>query len=113
MVSGEETLDPGLQPERTLLAWQRTALAFVVAIALVIRVGASSGPVVLVLGFGGLVLALLTALWTRLRYRAVRAALAHRGDVRPDAGSVVMLMSLTTALVGVACLGFVIAQVAW
>lgn len=63
--------DRGLQPERTALAWQRTAITFVGAALLFLRWGGSHGPAVAVL----VVVAALTATWmffhTRIRLRRV------------------------------------------
>lgn len=63
--------DPGLQPERTSLAWQRTALSFVAASLLFLRWAAQHGPIVgVVVG-----LAVLAATWiffhTRTRLRRI------------------------------------------
>lgn len=63
--------DRGLQPERTSLAWQRTAITFVAAALLFLRWGGEHGPAVGVL----VVLAALTATWlffhTRTRLRRI------------------------------------------
>ncbi|KGN37715.1 DUF202 domain-containing protein [Knoellia subterranea] len=63
--------DDGLQPERTSLAWQRTAISFVGASLLFLRWGQQHGPAVAVV----VVVAGLVATWiffhARIRLRRV------------------------------------------
>ncbi|MFC0508403.1 DUF202 domain-containing protein [Micromonospora costi] len=54
---GPPPRDPGLQPERTRLAWRRTALAVTVVTVLAVRLAVSGGP------FGALVAGLAVLAW--------------------------------------------------
>lgn len=90
--------DPGLQPERTELAWRRTALAIGVGSLLALRIlpamapAPEFGPVWLAPGVLGLAFAVL--LWTRARVRHLRinrALLADRPDQLPGAGLLAMV----------------------
>lgn len=82
--------DPGMQPERTALAWRRTALALVIAAAVGFRVlPALLGPLALVGAGAGIAIAF-----------AVFVA-SHRRTVLLD-GRLPGLMALTTTLAGVA-----------
>lgn len=49
--------DPGLQPERTRLAWRRTLLTMTVVTALTVRLAAGGGPI------GALVVGVVVLIW--------------------------------------------------
>jgi len=91
--------DPGLQPERTTMAWGRTLMSFVVVSAVFLRWLPHHGPFVLVL-FG---LAVLTAgaIYLTQRPRYVRSA---RGIVEegthPEVGAVLAASVAVLALGG-------------
>ncbi|WP_345801318.1 DUF202 domain-containing protein [Microbacterium sp. AZCO] len=99
--------DPGLQPERTELAWRRTALAFALGCLVSMRLlPAALGNVLWVVpGFLGLVATGGLWLGAQRRYRRFEAALdgGRRADL-PDGRLLLALAGLTTiaALVGVA-----------
>jgi len=81
--------DPGLQPERTELAWRRTALAIGVGSLVAMRLlpVAFSDPWWILVGASGLLVA--GALWivARKRGRRTVAMLLTRGDRAPLPGA--------------------------
>jgi uncharacterized membrane protein YidH (DUF202 family) len=91
--------DPGLQPERTELAWRRTALGIGVGSLVALRVLPAAAPAVgmqvlwLVPGLVGLTFAVV--LWALARARAARgnrALRTNRYDRMPGGG---LLLALT------------------
>ncbi|WP_248241672.1 DUF202 domain-containing protein [Microbacterium kunmingense] len=104
--------DPGLQPERTELAWRRTALAFgigsIVAMRLIPAVFGSAWWVLR--GGGGLVASGWLWLSARRRYGIVNSILAREGDRgrMPGAG---LLLALTHCAVGAGLLSLAVVVV--
>ena len=76
--------DPGLQPERTLLAWRRTNLLLVAGLAAAGRLVLEAMPLVVV-GFVtvGIVGGLLVSVWVDRRYRRMAGMLRRDGDRAP------------------------------
>ncbi|MDR7301197.1 YidH family protein [Haloactinomyces albus] len=101
--------DPGLQIERTTLAWSRTALAFVVATAVVIRLLAGT-DVVLAAVCAALTLPLVVviSLLTWRRYRRDERSL-HREAPLSD-GALPGTVAAFTVLVGGLGLIYVLAN---
>jgi uncharacterized membrane protein YidH (DUF202 family) len=92
-----------LQQERTLLAWQRTALSLGLASAASIKVlAAHGGPVVLALGVVGMALAAATYLAANHRYRRARATLVAGGTLEPSGPPTATLTFCVLAL-GLSC----------
>lgn len=88
--------DPGLQPERTSLAWSRTVLGYVVVATVVLKVAPISGTAVLVsaLAYQGVAVGI-----------ALRCAPRYRRDLRqlstgrtPPVFEVFALSAVTAAL---------------
>ena len=94
--------DPGLQPERTTLAWQRTAIAYVGAALLFMRWATQHGPVVAVTFAGAPAVAAWTCAHPRPRLRRTARESPHRA---PEPATVdVIAFTAGTALLGVSAL---------
>ncbi|WP_317229859.1 DUF202 domain-containing protein [Clavibacter sp. MX14-G9D] len=104
--------DPGLQPERTALAWRRTALALVVGSLLGLRaLPAVLGVPGLALAFVGVALALGVLVTAHRRYRRVprtlpteAAAPAAPAEAALPDGGLPALVAALTAVAGLAAL---------
>ena len=89
------TPDPGLQPERTLLAWRRTALGLIANGVLLLASGHGTSDVRT--GLGIVVLALSLTCWAAVSavYRRTRGgavhALGHDRVLRVAAGLVLIV----------------------
>lgn len=106
MTSPVPVADPGLQPERTSMAWGRTSLAFMVAAAVLLRMTPHYGPAVACVAGGLLVVALGILTTQKRRYR--RAATGVSGAVLSPSTGAVLGLSACTVLLGVAGMVFVL-----
>ena len=100
--------DAGLQPERTVLAWRRTALALTVGAFVALRLLPELiGRWVIIPAGLGLLLAITTLLSAQLRYSHHRLHLAHGRQA--VVGPVLMILMAATALtLGITALGFAV-----
>jgi hypothetical protein len=102
--AGAEDRDPGLQPERTRLAWRRTTLAGTVAAVLAAKTALHEGPSTT----GALVCALCGVLWlgflglAHLRIRAL--ATARPVALGPRHATAAALCTVALAVCGAALL---------
>ena len=101
--------DPGLQPERTALAWRRTALSVAVgSLAAGRLLEPLLGGVGWVLAAAGITLGIGMALAARRRAAVINRALAATGDLREGPGAGLLAGAAVVAvLVGV--VGLVVA----
>jgi hypothetical protein len=89
--------DPGLQPERTVMSWDRSLLALIVTAAMFLRWYGAVGPLALAPALLSAVAALVIHWTQRHRYGTQSAGIA-RERVRADAWAVLWLMTLVTVL---------------
>lgn len=123
-MSPERTIDPGVQPERTALAWHRTAMAVAVGSLFAFRfLGARYGVPGFLLGILGLCWALVLIVQARSRLRAgvdlLNSVQAPRpgagnsaGDSHSSGGGVGVHVAVTAAAavaIGVLCAGLLLA----
>ncbi|WP_404429496.1 DUF202 domain-containing protein [Microbacterium lacus] len=108
MSSSGAPADPGLQPERTLLAWRRTCLALAVASAVIVRFGSESiGAFAAVLGIVGIATAASAYIVSARRYSTAHRSIAHDEELAPD-GLALALVTLTLLLICVGAISYVV-----
>lgn len=95
-----------LAAERTALAWQRTALGFMAASAVALKVlsGAGWGPVAM--AGAGFVFAVATLVMAARRYQQVHHGLHHDDSLRPS-GAAVVAMGASVLALGAGCLWWI------
>ncbi|MGY5765430.1 DUF202 domain-containing protein [Brachybacterium sp. DNPG3] len=95
--------DPGLQPERTLLAWRRTCLSFGVASVVGMRFALESlGVIAVVIGVIGAGLAVLSYALTAIGYSRATHSLHAEGRLGRD-GMPVLLATAAVLVIGAMC----------
>ena len=107
---GSAPFDPGLQPERTLLAWRRTCLALGLGSVVAVRLTAAEfGAVGIALGAVGVLLATGAYLAATLRYRRSHRELTSDTVLTAD-GRALGLLAATALLLGIACALYVVSH---
>jgi len=111
MTEAHPPFDPGLQPERTALAWRRTGLAVAVGGVVGARVLAPAlGAGAVVVAVLGLALAALLLLGSTRRVRRTQNALLQDGHLASGPGGrLVATVCIACTVVGVAALAAVVA----
>lgn len=103
----ERVWDRGLQPERTALAWQRTATATAVAALAVVRLAAGRPyPPGLVLAAGAFAVAAVAVVRARSGYRRTLGGLAAQRPLAPSGPA--PLAALAVGLLGLAALALLL-----
>ena len=103
--------DPGLQPERTGLAWRRTALALLAGSVVAARIlEASLGPWAAAPGLVGIGISVVLLFSIHRRYRHINARLAETGDRAPIAdGRLIAATALFVACAAAVALALTLA----
>ena len=92
----------GVQPERTSLAWQRTALAFTVAAVAFLRLATLRGELAaVILAVITVAVALVAAAEGSLRHRRRRTAFEHERVALPRAAPLLVVAATSLAVGGV------------
>jgi len=105
----DRPFDPGLQPERSLLSWRRTALA----LALVSAVGAhltvgQSGVIAVIGGAIGVAVSVLAYIGAAKRYRRIHTSLSESTSVMGVSSWPLLLVALGTVLLSMWSMSYVV-----
>lgn len=92
-----EPWDPGLQPERTTLAWVRTALGFVAVSLLTARLARETGPVAVLVALAGTLVSVLLV-WLQAHRHPRRERAVRKGEPVPAPVASLAATVLTVAL---------------
>lgn len=101
--------DPGLQPERTALSWNRTALALLVCAATMLRWANSYPGIVVMLALVLIVLGLVIVVTNGRRYRQSASTLAQERQGPEILG--VGLVTLCLVIIALSELGMMLITV--
>jgi uncharacterized membrane protein YidH (DUF202 family) len=97
-VTSKALFDPGLQPERTALAWRRTALTLAVGAVVSFRLlPPVLGLWAIALGVAGLLLSAATWILAGRRAHRVQNALLHSSGPLPGGGLPLLLTLIVTS----------------
>lgn len=101
-MTDDRSFDPGLQPERTFLAWQRTVLALAVACTVAVRFTAPHfGVAAVIAGIAGLGLAIAASVGVRYRYQRAHTALQQSAALHTVGAWPFAAVAASTLMLGV------------
>lgn len=100
--------DPGLQPERTILAWNRTTVSLAVCTAVILRWTSFYGATILIPVAFLVALAMFILVTQRIRYR--RQAVGLASEMVPPNLIGVVTLTLALLLFGATGIFFVLAH---
>ncbi len=109
-MTGADRFDPGLQPERTSLAWTRTVLALLVGSAASLRLlPPVFGPWSMAVGVAGLLVT--AALWAASARRRRRVRHALRFQEPLPSGALLAALAAIATVAAALCLAWAAARV--
>ena len=104
----DQPFDPGLQPERTLLAWRRSSLALGLACVVGARYATPDlGALAVILGALGAIAAVASYALAARRYRRTHQGLVATGTLATG-GVPVLLLTLATGAIVVGAVLYVL-----
>ena len=112
-MTGQRLFDPGLQPERTELAWRRTSLSIAIGSLVAMRLlpVALEDIAWIVPCLGGVAFAAVLWMLAEHRFRATNAALLSQERMPLPGASLMLALAVFTAIFGAVAVGIVLVHV--